>query len=298
MKDHAKVERLSTLAPEEGQQGIVNLVHCADGLVVRARSVVFACGPWAQPVLRDILNIDVRLTVWQTTVMYFKAKAVARHPENVEFLRRAPVFIDYRETAAWTSQIVLKDDADNEAAAAAAAVAGGKSGTQATAEEVDSDDDGLPLPAFEPGSAEDPDAALIYSCSSVEFKDLIKIAVHLGRKVTPESRTFVPDYKLSVKPVKKWMRQHAPFLDERPVSSATCCYTMSADEDFIIDRHPRNPSVVVVAAGSGHAFKLATMIGDASARLAAGEDATAASFPYDLSAFRLDRPALQMKLVD
>jgi glycine/D-amino acid oxidase-like deaminating enzyme len=47
-----------------------------------------------------------------------------------------------------------------------------------------------------------------------------------------------------------------------------CLYTMSADEDFIVDRHPLWPHVVFGAGFSGHGFKFATAIGEHLADLA------------------------------
>jgi glycine/D-amino acid oxidase-like deaminating enzyme len=39
-------------------------------------------------------------------------------------------------------------------------------------------------------------------------------------------------------------------------------YTMSADEHFIVDRHPKNPRLVFAAGLSGHGFKFATVLGE------------------------------------
>jgi len=51
------------------------------------------------------------------------------------------------------------------------------------------------------------------------------------------------------------------------VKTETCLYTMTADEDFVIDRI----GPIVVAGGcSGHAFKFTPLIGEALADLAMG----------------------------
>lgn len=42
---------------------------------------------------------------------------------------------------------------------------------------------------------------------------------------------------------------------------ATCMYTMSPDEHFIIDRHPDDERIVFAAGMSGHGFKFASVIG-------------------------------------
>ncbi|MEJ7763690.1 MAG: N-methyl-L-tryptophan oxidase [Thermomicrobiales bacterium] len=49
-----------------------------------------------------------------------------------------------------------------------------------------------------------------------------------------------------------------PRIERRTV----CMYTMTPDEDFLIDRHPDHPNVVFGAGFSGHGFKFATAIGE------------------------------------
>jgi sarcosine oxidase len=58
-----------------------------------------------------------------------------------------------------------------------------------------------------------------------------------------------------------------PGLEPAPLAPETCLYTMTADEDFVLDREGR----LVVAAGcSGHAFKFGPLLGDMLADLAVG----------------------------
>jgi glycine/D-amino acid oxidase-like deaminating enzyme len=72
------------------------------------------------------------------------------------------------------------------------------------------------------------------------------------------------------------------------LETTSCRYTMTADEDFIIDLHPEHPNVVIASCCSGHAFKFAPVVGQILADLAlTGET----DYPIDL--FRLDRPALR-----
>jgi sarcosine oxidase len=44
-------------------------------------------------------------------------------------------------------------------------------------------------------------------------------------------------------------------------------YTMTPDEHFVIDRHPRHDNVVVACGFSGHGFKFASVIGSILADL-------------------------------
>lgn len=71
------------------------------------------------------------------------------------------------------------------------------------------------------------------------------------------------------------------------LETTSCRFTMTPDENFIIDRHPEYPQVVIASSCSGHGFKFSPVIGQMLADLAlTGET----DYPSDL--FRLDRPAL------
>jgi sarcosine oxidase len=72
------------------------------------------------------------------------------------------------------------------------------------------------------------------------------------------------------------------------LETTSCRYTMTTDEDFIIELHPEYPQVVMASCCSGHSFKFAPVVGQILADLAlTGET----EYPTDL--FRLDRPALK-----
>jgi sarcosine oxidase len=76
-------------------------------------------------------------------------------------------------------------------------------------------------------------------------------------------------------------------LTGRVLETTSCRYTLTPDEDFIIDTHPAHPQIVVASPCSGHGFKFAPEIGRILAALALGQ-------PHgrDISRFRLDRPSL------
>jgi sarcosine oxidase len=60
-----------------------------------------------------------------------------------------------------------------------------------------------------------------------------------------------------------------PALDPTPVNEATCLYTWTANEDFILDR-PAGGPFVVASPCSGHGAKFAPLLGEIIADLAAG----------------------------
>lgn len=72
------------------------------------------------------------------------------------------------------------------------------------------------------------------------------------------------------------------FVDARfpaargPVTAhRTCLYTTTPSWDFLIDRHPANPRVVVAGGFSGHGFKFAPVIGELVAALCMDPDRAA-----------------------
>jgi sarcosine oxidase len=59
-----------------------------------------------------------------------------------------------------------------------------------------------------------------------------------------------------------------PALGGRLIEAATCRYTMTPDEHFIIDRHPEYQQIVIASPCSGHGFKFGSVIGRIVADLA------------------------------
>ena len=52
-----------------------------------------------------------------------------------------------------------------------------------------------------------------------------------------------------------------PGLDPRPVHAEACLYTETPTRDFVIDRHPDHPQIVIAAGFSGRGFKHAIAVG-------------------------------------
>jgi len=64
------------------------------------------------------------------------------------------------------------------------------------------------------------------------------------------------------------LRRMLPGVTPRVTDHSVCLYTMSPDENFILDRHPVHPNVVFAAGLSGHGFKFTPVLGKALADLA------------------------------
>jgi sarcosine oxidase len=99
-----------------------------------------------------------------------------------------------------------------------------------------------------------------------------------------EDRSIIPDVRARL---LEWAAETIVGLTGRVLADNSCRYTMTPDEDFIIDRHPEHPQIVIASACSGHGFKFGVVIGRILADLA-----TQGSTDYDIGRFRLDRPAL------
>jgi monomeric sarcosine oxidase len=73
--------------------------------------------------------------------------------------------------------------------------------------------------------------------------------------------------------VRDWVHRVIPEAAEAPLAATdTCMYDLVADEDFILDRHPASPRVIVGSGFSGHGFKFGVLIGQVLAALALDEE--------------------------
>ena len=55
--------------------------------------------------------------------------------------------------------------------------------------------------------------------------------------------------------------ENIKYVDPRPTDSKPCYYSMTSDENFILDFHPDTNNIVFVGGFSGHGFKFAPLIG-------------------------------------
>lgn len=83
-----------------------------------------------------------------------------------------------------------------------------------------------------------------------------------------------------------------PGLTGRILRAETCRYTLTPDEDFLLDLHPSWPQIVVASPCSGHGFKFGPVIGEIVADLATGR-----SSRFDLAPFRINRPSLGLPIL-
>jgi sarcosine oxidase len=108
-----------------------------------------------------------------------------------------------------------------------------------------------------------------------------------GQEVTPATRTFDRDEAAFAR-LTGFLERHLPGMVGPPIYTRTCLYTLTPDRDFVLDRLPDHPGVIVTL-GAAHGFKYASLFGRVAAELAAG--GTSPPEP-DLERFRVDRPIL------
>jgi sarcosine oxidase len=113
----------------------------------------------------------------------------------------------------------------------------------------------------------------------------VKVAKHhhFDETVDPDpyDRNVTPRDEAAIRAV---LKAHLPGADGRLLAAKTCLYTMTPDGDFLIDRLPGHPQIIVASPCSGHGFKFAPVIGEILADLA-----TTGRTAHDISRFSLAR---------
>ena len=80
-----------------------------------------------------------------------------------------------------------------------------------------------------------------------------------GDEVTPATRTFERN-EVGFRRLTDFLERHLPEHVGPEIYTKTCLYTLTPDRDFVVDRLPDVPGVVV-ALGAAHAFKFASVLG-------------------------------------
>ncbi|MBI3268911.1 MAG: N-methyl-L-tryptophan oxidase [Planctomycetes bacterium] len=131
----------------------------------------------------------------------------------------------------------------------------------------------------------DLDGETFYLCPAVGDEGA-KMAVHHSRVATDPDHVAPVDAE-DVRRMSERARRAIPGLD-RFLRAKTCLYTTTADEHFILGRHPAFPQVLLASACSGHGFKFASVVGEILADLClAGRTALPIEF------LRPERPELR-----
>jgi sarcosine oxidase len=109
-----------------------------------------------------------------------------------------------------------------------------------------------------------------------------------GEEVTAETRDFAPD-RAALQRTVAFLEKYIPRSLGPIIYTKTCLYTLTPDRDFVIDRLPDHPQVVV-GIGGGHGYKFASLIGRILSELAID-----GRTERNIEPFRIDRAILQLR---
>jgi sarcosine oxidase len=102
-----------------------------------------------------------------------------------------------------------------------------------------------------------------------DFGDGVKAAFHGAGDLTSavdvdREIDRVRDIDPLVRALNLWM----PGAAGKLLSAKACMYSLTPDENFVVDRHPEHEDVILCGGFSGHGFKFAPVIGEIAADLA------------------------------
>ncbi len=153
--------------------------------------------------------------------------------------------------------------------------------------DVDSDHAHLATPQAMPAFISDDEQGEFYGIPEGD-RAAIKVGMHSGSEVVdPDTmRRTVDDTDIQPH-IWPFIQRSFHGLNGNVTETSVCMYTMTPDEDFVIDRHPQWDRVAIAAGFSGHGFKFAPVVGEYLATLVT--DTSAAVRPeFALSRFADD----------
>jgi monomeric sarcosine oxidase len=86
--------------------------------------------------------------------------------------------------------------------------------------------------------------------------------------------------------LRSFLRDYMPGANGSLVRGSICMYAMTADEHFVIDRHPADERVWLACGFSGHGFKFASAVGQMMADLAIRGETALDRSPFSLARFQ------------
>ncbi len=126
------------------------------------------------------------------------------------------------------------------------------------------------LPDAMPGWADFNAGDMYYGFPDLEGRGVKFAHDKHGISVDPDTQSREPTRE-ALDEVVAFRDRRFPLLRGAPVTGAEVCqYENSSNGDFLIDRHPEMPNVVLVGGGSGHGFKHGPEVGRLAAALVSG----------------------------
>ncbi|HMA00737.1 MAG: N-methyl-L-tryptophan oxidase [Gemmatimonas sp.] len=112
----------------------------------------------------------------------------------------------------------------------------------------------------------------------------VKAGVHHEGEMIDIDAPRAPASEAEGAEMQALLARYLPQAAGRILDRATCVYTNTPDHDFILDRHPAHPNVIIASPCSGHGFKFSSAIGEIVADLVTSRETS-----FDLSPFALSR---------
>jgi sarcosine oxidase len=126
-----------------------------------------------------------------------------------------------------------------------------------------------------------------YGFPVCERPGFIKVGIELALRVEDPDVECEGPLEGALAQLNRVVSERFRGVRPEPHDVVTCRYTETADRDFVLDRHPKHPGVVIASPCSGHGFKFAVTSGKLAVELAtAGERAY--SSPLWRDRFSLD----------
>ncbi len=96
-----------------------------------------------------------------------------------------------------------------------------------------------------------------------------KVAEHSGGQTVADPLTVNRELDPSDQAnVEAFLSKHIPKVGRPFLHHSVCLYTMSPDENFVVDLHPDHSNICFAAGLSGHGFKFTSVLGETLADLA------------------------------
>ncbi|MBB3764002.1 glycine/D-amino acid oxidase-like deaminating enzyme [Sphingomicrobium lutaoense] len=133
-------------------------------------------------------------------------------------------------------------------------------------------------PAHLPGWADFNGGDLYYGFPDLEERGVKFAHDRHGEPVDPDSQSRRPSKEALADIIAFRDRRFPALKGARLVDARVCQYENSSNGDFLIDRHPAHPNLILVGGGSGHGFKHGPAVGRIAADLVAGKPQSEARF--------------------
>ena len=110
-------------------------------------------------------------------------------------------------------------------------------------------------------TAQDENGNQFYGVPEIDSLGM-KVCKHTGGQPLESADQLDNDLDLvELAEVEAFMGDYLNFSRSRLVHHTGCMHSMTADGNFVVDRHPANPNVTFAAGLSGHGFKFAPVLG-------------------------------------